>query len=102
MRGSSPRTIEGGVDSPTGKVAEVTWEDSHTSHGWRAEALALPEPGEMLSIGYVIQDDEHGVVLCESWDGTADAQNVVPSRYGCQTAIPRSAIRKVKYLRGKS
>jgi len=89
----------GYVDDPTGKIAEVTWEDSHALHGWSKEPVVLPMEGVLVSIGYVVSDDEHGVVLVESWDGTEEIPGSTPSRYGCQTAIPRSAIRKVEYLR---
>ena len=95
------RTGSGEVDDPTGRVAEVVWEDSHSKHGWGKDVMGLPVQGVMKTVGYVLQDNEHGVVLVESWDGTdIDGEALVSSRYGCQTGIPRSAILKMKYLRG--
>jgi len=85
------------LDDPTGRIAEVTWEDSATKHGWSSRSVELPRDGGTLqSVGYVLQDDAHGVILVETWNALGDEEY----RYGCQIAIPRSAIRKVKYLRG--
>ena len=78
-------------------VAEVHWEDSVGRHGWHEEVIVLPGKENMMSIGYVMQDDEGGIVLLQSFD--SDPGSTRP--YGCQEAIPRSAIRKVKYLRSK-
>ena len=77
------------------RVAEVTWEDSRGKHGWTEDVGEFPLP-EIRSIGYVMRDDEQGVILTESIDPSTSTT----SPYGCSTAIPRSAIRKVKYLRG--
>ena len=79
-----------------GKVAEVHWEDSRGKHGWTDKIEEVPQ-ATIRSIGYVASDNEEGVVLIESID---TAENTT-SRWGCSTAIPRSAIRKVKYLRSK-
>jgi len=78
-----------------GKIAEVYWEDTRGKHGWTDAIVPVPE-ATIRSIGYVAKDDESGVILVESVD-TAEGTT---SRWGCSTAIPRSAIRKVKYLRG--
>lgn len=77
----------------TKKVAEVVWTDTHTEHGWTNN---VPQPGDIHSIGFVLKDDETGVTLAESIDLVPEA-----SRYGCTTAIPRSGIISVKYLRRK-
>jgi len=86
----------------TAKIAEVTWEDSQAKDRWSRSPLVLPMVGVLLSVGYVVQDDDAGVVLVESWNGTEEDELTATSRYGAQTAIPRSAIRKVEYLRGRS
>ena len=78
-----------------GKIAEVYWEDSRGKHGWTDAIEEMPKT-TIRSAGYVAQDDEEGVVLVES----IDLAEGTTSRWGCSTAIPRSAIRKVKYLRG--
>lgn len=76
-------------------VAEVEWEDSHTTHGW-IDTLPKHDGHAIRSVGYVVQDDEVGVVLTES----IDTDETTSHPWGCSMAIPRSAIRKVKYLRG--
>ena len=81
---------------PTGKIAEVTWEDSVGRHSWNEDLIELPVKEPITSVGYITQDDEGGVVLLQSFDH--DPNSTRP--YGCQEAIPHSAIRKVKYLRG--
>ena len=81
---------------PTGKIAEVTWEDSVGRHGWNGDVIALPVKEPMTSVGYVLQDDEGGIVLLQAYDH--DPNSTRP--YGCQEATPRSAIRKVRRLRG--
>ena len=80
-----------------GKIAEVQWEDTVGRHSWQEEAVRLPVPEPVTSVGYVLQDDEGGVVLLQSFDHDPNSSRP----YGCQEAIPRSAIRKVKYLRGR-
>ena len=89
------------MDDPTAKVMEVEWEDSQTQHGWTKAKIELPARGGYRSVGYVLQDDESGVILLESWDAAEAPDHIGVSRFGCQTAIPRSAIRKVRYLRGR-
>ena len=66
-------------------------------HGWHEEPVPLPIKELITSVGYVLQDNGGGVVLLQSFDH--DPNSTRP--YGCQEGIPRSAIRKVKYLRGR-
>ena len=78
------------------KVLEVEWEDSHGQHGWRTD-IVKPSTGLCVSVGYVEMDSEEGVILYESIDLDVDTTH----KYGCSTFIPRSAIRKTRYLRAK-
>ena len=77
-----------------GRVAEIYWEDSRGKHGWTNEIQDVPK-ATIRSVGYVSKDDDEGVILVES----VDLVEETTSRWGCSTAIPRSAIRKVRYLR---
>lgn len=75
---------------------EVEWEDSKVSlWGWTpVENIVSPAERRKVtharSIGFVLADDKHGVVLAASVEG-ANATGVV--------YIPRSAIRKRRRLR---
>ena len=88
--------LNAGALLTVGRIAEVHWEDSRGKHGWTSEVQEMPG-STIRSIGYVAKDDEQGVVLVES----VDLAEETTSRWGCSTSIPRSSIRKVKYLRGK-
>ena len=77
----------------TNRVAEVTWIDSSCRHGWHDEDSHTIT--NCQSIGYVTSNDEDGIVLTESIELGSG------SKYGCSTAIPKSAIVKVTYLRNR-
>ena len=72
-------------------IYEVSWIDSMATHGWTNE---YSKPASITSVGYVIEDNEQGIVLTESINHVPDSR-----KYGCVTAIPRSAIRKTRVIR---
>lgn len=78
------------------RIVEVQWEDSNSCHGWHREE-DLPKILLICSVGGVVRDDEEGILLKESWPKAPMQDGQKP--YGCTTAIPRSAIRKVTELR---
>ncbi|KKN34813.1 hypothetical protein LCGC14_0789930 [marine sediment metagenome] len=83
-------------------MVEVEWEDSASTHGWQ-EHNEFPEPWIIHTVGYVERDDEVGIRLYEA-RSIAEAHGDKKRRardFGCATAIPRSAIRKVWELRRK-
>lgn len=74
--------------------AEVVWDDSRIIGGaWGSvkDALAVQRRFECRSVGFVLADNERGMVL-------AGSVNVSGNVTGC-IAIPRSQIRKVIRLR---
>lgn len=78
------------------RKVEVEWEDCSARHRWQGLKDRFPNNVMARSLGYVLQDNEEGIVLTES----LDEDDVVEDRLrGCTTAIPRSAIRKVWELR---
>lgn len=86
------------------RIVEVEWVDSAVAHGWQTnEDLPAAEafrPKEIRSVGYVIADREDALVIAESWViGPADGLSQIYSQFSCTTAIPRSAIRKVRELK---
>jgi hypothetical protein len=84
------------------RITEVEWEDASSSHGWQEKA-DLPNPWIVHTVGYVDRDDDEGIVLVEarvfSGDFGRDSPKDRKRNYGCATAIPRSAIRKITELR---
>ena len=77
------------------RIVEVEWEDTLTRHAW-SNAEELPTQAWMIhSVGYVMQDDDAGLVVVES---RGDSGNRTSKDFGCATFIPRSAIRKVTEL----
>jgi len=80
----------------TRRVAEVEWEDSHTTHGW-TDVEPAHDGYSIRTVGYVLQDNDRGLVLTESIN--TDQETSAP--WGCTMSVPRSAIRKVTYLRGR-
>ena len=81
-------------------IVEVLWEDSTGKDGWQLKASAEGvHPFLLLSVGYVLKDDKEMLLIVES-QPAADINPEYRS-WGCVNSIPRSAIRKVTYLRGR-
>lgn len=75
-------------------VVEVTWDDCLLfTGGWEAHAVVMRQRRRISqrSIGYVLADDKHGIVLAAS---LSQGGNV----FGAHV-IPRAQITKVKVLR---
>jgi hypothetical protein len=71
------------------QIIEVIWIDSAQSHGWKDRQAEIDSPDRLRSmrcrsVGYMLADDEHGVMLAES---LSDYDNVA-----CTTTIPKFAI----------
>lgn len=82
----------------TERVVEVEWEDSFSNFGWQEENEMPRMPSLCRSVGYVYEDNEHGLGLCESIsDRPASAKE--DHGYGHSMFIPRGAIRHVWELR---
>ena len=77
------------------RIVEVEWEDTLTRHGWSGSDELPKKCWQIRSVGYVIQDDDVGIVVVEA---RGEAPNLDTKDYGCATMIPRSAIRKVTEL----
>jgi hypothetical protein len=79
-------------------VVLVEWIDSYAaSDGWTAREESVETSREMitdpiLSSGFLVSDEEAGIVVASSLNHHAD------DVYGAM-AIPRSAIRKITQLR---
>lgn len=78
------------------RIVEVEWEDCAVRHRWQDMASRFPNALRAHSLGYVLQDDEKGIVLTESLD---EDDAVEDQLRGCTTIIPRSAIHKVIELK---
>ena len=76
------------------RIIEVDWEDSSGQHSWHSDEEF--SDSNIRTVGYLLSDDKRGILVTESVELQKGAM------YGCTTSIPRSAIRKVRYLRGKS
>ncbi len=64
---------------------EVTWEDSYVKTGrWHDIETVLAERGKVLchSVGFVLADDERGIVLASSVHGS-EATGIVMIPAGC-------------------
>ena len=81
------------TEPKTDRLVEVRWEDSASKHGWNEEPAKVTD---CLSVGFVQEDDDKGIVLVES---IVLGSEPGLQRLGCSMAIPRSAIRKVTELR---
>lgn len=78
---------------------EVIWEDSAAIARWEAIADVLSKDGKSLvrvhSIGYLLEKDDHVVVLAGSIDRRA-------GRVGRVALIPRGAIVKIRTIEKKA
>jgi hypothetical protein len=75
-------------------VVEVTWEDSLLfTGGWESHADVMRQVRRISqrSVGYVLRDDKHGIVLAAS---LSQGGNV----FGAHV-IPRAQITKVRRIR---
>ncbi|KKM91476.1 hypothetical protein LCGC14_1228150 [marine sediment metagenome] len=82
------------------RIVEVEWEDSFSRFGWQEESDLPRMPSLCRSLGYVYEDSERGMGVCESVsDRPPTAQE--DHGYGHSTFIPRGAIRKVTELSRK-
>lgn len=75
----------------TKRVVQVEWEDSACTRGWNVRQDY--ESFSISSIGYLVAKDKKGIVVSTSVSETGNVDN--------QLHIPKSAIRKFKYLRIK-
>lgn len=82
------------------EVWEVEWEDSSATHGWQ-KSLDVDDwlPDISTSVGFLIADDSRRVALCSSAVHMAEKEYDRHSRFDCVTAIPKSAVRKMRRLR---
>ena len=78
------------------RIVEVEWEDTICRHGWTANLVEISNRF-ILSVGYVVQDDDVGIILLVGRDGSESSAD----QYDCSKFIPRSAIRKVYDLSRK-
>ena len=80
------------VDRP-GPMVEVEWIDSGGREGWHDLQFALDSLDRFgcISVGYLIADDERGVVIAQ---GTGELGTILSSM-----AIPRACVVAVHRLR---
>ena len=79
---------------------EVEWTDTAGKHRWQ-KPDEIATPCEITTLGYLVHEEKGHIVVTEALDLHDKAEE---TNYGCTTAIPRSAIRKVTKLgpkRGK-
>ena len=85
------------------RIVEVEWEDATTTHGWQQKDQAANASDKCRTVGYLLKETKQGVSLTDARvDDRGDPAGVVSSSYGCTQFIPRSAIRKMRTLRGRS
>ena len=76
------------------RLVRVEWEDSAGLGRWRdLQVVKKEEPLVIVTVGYLLRDDEKGITIAGSWDSQS-MPNVADA-----TVIPRSAVRKVESLR---
>ena len=80
------------------RIVEVEWVDTLTRHAWSSSDELPTKCWQIRSVGYVVQDDDVGIVVVEA---RGDASDLDVKDHGCATMIPRSAIRKVTELTRK-
>ena len=70
-------------------IAMVEWVDSGAGHGWTSELTGVCL---ITSVGFLINEPDP-IILCEAINHTKGM-----SKYGCNTAIPRSQVKSITYL----
>jgi len=74
---------------------EVLWVDATSRHGWSESPTSTSV--QITSIGYLESEDDRQVVVVEAFDHDPESTR----KYGCSTAIPRSAVRDMRFLTEK-
>lgn len=77
------------MGSPGDRIAEVRWLDAQRDDG-TPSVVAGPIGVLRRTVGWVLRDDEHGVVLAFSKDA---------DEFERTFSVPRAYIRKVRYLK---
>ena len=74
-------------------LVEVTWDDaSSLEHGWVDPADEKPQPQLVKTVGFLVNESEHYLVIASTTDG-----NWVNGRF----QIPKGMVKSVKPLRRK-
>lgn len=82
----------------TERILLVVWEDSAQVGAWHNEE-EIPPVGPIRSSGFLYRENEHEVVLVQSFNDTKDGPGVRTANLAGTLVIPRSAIREVGELR---
>ncbi len=70
------------------------------SHGWNKDADAKDTECDMTTtVGFLVADKKDKVILCSSTVHMETSEFESHSRFDCVTAIPKSAVRKMRRLR---
>lgn len=74
-------------------MVEVTWDDAAgQAHGWTAKNETV-EPYIVLSVGFLIKETEHHIVIAQDTDGEGS--------HNGRSQIPRGMVKKLRVLRKK-
>ena len=84
------------------RIVEVEWEDSNGIGGWVGLSGARSlKPYQARSVGYVVEESKGHLTICQAIPSGPHEDDQKTHEY--ISAIPRSAIRKVRTLhRGRS
>ena len=75
------------------ELVEIKWDDaSSLEHGWTDPAEEKPVPQMVTTVGFLVAQTEHHLVIAHTSDGTW-----VNGRF----QIPRAMVRKMRSLRPK-
>lgn len=78
-----------------GDIIEITWKDSHAIYGWHE--LEDLTPSVIVSVGYVLKEEEDHVVLVSSNSDSANHFTAlsIPPGCICDTSILKKAERSI-------
>lgn len=72
-------------------LVEVIWDDAAgLKDGWKA-TNEMPEPYIALSVGFLIRDGEHHIIIAQDTDEEGS--------HNGRTQIPRGMVKRIKVLR---
>lgn len=75
------------------ELVEIKWDDASTlEHGWVDPKEEKPEPQMVTTVGFLVNEDEHYLVIASTTDGTW-----VNGRF----QIPKGMVKSCKPLRRK-
>lgn len=61
-------------------LVQIDWKDAQTTHGWETADEVIVEIPQVITVGFLVKEDEHGVVVASTvgTDRHSNARITIP------------------------